>query len=257
LTTPPAEPLLQDLRCDLDVLASPDASDWAKVADAAGRSALRVWEELQRQGLFEGLPPHDQAAVHYALALGNRIQSEPRRRRDIAYWRPLIDELRSEIAHFATWWASGTRAWPEADPDRAQQGTGAVELRKRLIALPPSWQHHILERLTPVRRYGQDESADDIPALAALLRHAEEQTRLMNFPPAPGPFTTRLEPGARGQDVMARLLLLPEGWQTEVVRRLAAGAGPLASVSDAGMALNIIRVFGVRLAWNATTGSDQ
>lgn len=73
----------------------------------------------------------------------------------------------------------------------------------------------------------------------------------------PGPFRARLELGARGQDVMTRLLLLPEGWQTEVVRRLASGAVPLRSVSDAGMALNIIRAFGVRLAWNASTGSGQ
>ncbi|QDN54243.1 hypothetical protein [Streptomyces sp. S1D4-20] len=47
------------------------------------------------------------------------------------------------------------------------------------------------------------------------------------------------------------LASLPYGWQVDAVRRIARGTDALSVVSDAGLAINIIRLHGIYVGWNA------
>ncbi|GAA2136736.1 hypothetical protein GCM10009760_16440 [Kitasatospora kazusensis] len=54
------------------------------------------------------------------------------------------------------------------------------------------------------------------------------------------------------RDLVGRLARLPDGWQVEVIRRIADGVMPLHALTDAGLSINVLHhVFRVPLAWNA------
>ncbi|MEU7322598.1 hypothetical protein AB0465_37670 [Streptomyces griseoviridis] len=225
------------------------AMSWADVAEAAGRAAHLLSDNWNCSGTFEFLPAHDQAAVLHALAVGHRVQSEPRSRLEPDFWQSRVDEFRTEAAYSAALLGDlqGSRSLIS---DRSRKAIEAVHQWRRLCALPSAWQDEVLERLSPDRRYNR--RADSVPALPSLdeaLRHAEAAVST-DTPPVPGDDRWLLD-GARGQNVVSRLSRLPEGWQTEAVRRMADGVTPLTAVSVAAQSINIVRVFGVCIAWNS------
>ncbi|WP_329156018.1 hypothetical protein OIU91_41905 (plasmid) [Streptomyces sp. NBC_01456] len=229
----------------LGVLDGWRAMSWADVAEAAGRAAHLLWNDWNWSGAFELLAAHDQAAVLHALSVGHRVHSEPRSRLGPDFWQSRVDEFRAEAA-YSTALLGGT----SLISDRSRKAIEAVHQWQRLRALPSAWQDEVLERLSPDRRYSwRADPAPALPSLDEALRHAEAAAS-NGTPPVPGDDRWLLA-GERGQDLVSRLSRLPEGWQTEAVRRMADGVTPLTAVSDAAQSINIVRVFGVYIAWNA------
>ncbi|MET9110068.1 hypothetical protein [Streptomyces zhihengii] len=223
---------------------------WADVAEAAGDAVYFLWDVWKGSAAFHALPPHDQAAVHHTLAMGRRVHCEPRSCLGPDYWQSHIEELRTE-AHYAT----ALRHHPHNTPavtDRAQRATQAVSLHHRLLALPPTWQHTILEQLTPRATFAWHAAPPPAPPTlqeAVGLAEAAASTGAHPEPTQPRSPT----PDVSGQTVMDALTRLPRGWQTETVRRIADGTAPMSAVFNASQSINLVRSFGVYLAWNAAS----
>jgi hypothetical protein len=52
-------------------------------------------------------------------------------------------------------------------------------------------------------------------------------------------------------ELVQRFSRLPDGWRVEVLRRIADGATPLDAIADAQQAINVVRAYGIRIAWCA------
>ncbi|MCX4681469.1 hypothetical protein OG413_40435 [Streptomyces sp. NBC_01433] len=237
----------------LGVLDGWRAMSWADVAEAADRAAHLLWDDWNWSGAFESLAAHDQAAVLHALSVGYRVHSEPRSRLGPDFWQSRVDEFRTEAAYSAAL-VGDLQGSTSLISDRSRKAIEAVHQWQRLRALPPAWQDEVLETLSPDRRYSwRADPAPTLPSLDEALRHAEAAASNGTLPK---PSNDRwLLAGERKQDLVSRLSRLPEGWQTEAVRRMADGITPLTAVSDAAQSVNIVRVFGVYIAWNAAPSS--
>ncbi|MCX4827075.1 hypothetical protein OG883_46410 [Streptomyces sp. NBC_01142] len=252
-TATPEKRPLAGVAAALGVLDGWRAMSWADVAEAAGRIAHLLWDDWSRSGAFESLAAHDQAAVLHALAVGRRVHSEPRSRLGPDFWQSRVDEFRTEAAYSAAL-RGDLQGSTSLITDRSREAIEAVHQWQRLRALPSAWQDEVLERLSPDRRYSwRADTSPALPSLDEALRHAEAAVSNGTLP-VPGDDRWLLA-GVRGQDLVSRLSRLPEGWQTEAVRRMADGVTPLTSVSDAAQSINIVRVFGVYIAWNAASPS--
>jgi hypothetical protein len=239
----------------LEVLNNWRTTSWPDVAEAAGRAAHLLWDGWSGSGAFQSLPQHDQAAIHHALAVGWRVHSEPLSRLGPDFWQSHVDEFLTEAAY-----GVDLRGALQDDTglttDRARRATEAVYLRQRLRTLPPAWLRTVFERLTPDRWYSwRANPAPALPLLKDVLDHAEAAASGGALPPSSE--DRWLVAGERGREVVNRLSRLPDGWQTEAVRRMADGAIPLHAVSDAAQSINIVRAFGVSISWNASSTSPR
>ncbi|MFI1700370.1 hypothetical protein ACH419_30915 [Streptomyces bobili] len=228
---------------------------WSDVAASVGRAARLLWSSWSTPRVFESLPQHDQAAVHHALAVGWRVHSEPLSCLGPNFWQSRMDEFRTELAY-----GVALRGDVPGDTglvaERARLANEAVHLQQRLRTLPPAWQCEVFEELTPDRRYSwRDSPASSLPSLKTVLKQAEAAAAGDALP-----YLCEdrwLMVGERGGDVVHRLSCLPDGWQTEAVRRMANGVTPLDAVSDAAQSINIVRALGVSAPCPASPSARQ
>lgn len=224
----------------LERLADGKALDWAETARTTGRVAHLLW---QRSGRLTGLSPQDQAAVHHTLALGHRIQSVPPDRSGLSFWWRKAGEFQTDAAYATALCDPTAHVSSGSVTCRARQAREAATSWRRLCALPPDRQAEVLQRLVPVPRYRWMTNVDDTsPSLARALDHAEEAPPA-SPPPSPSS-NERLPVPGHGTDLVRRLSRLPQGWQIEAVRRIAAGVSPLEAVSDPALSINLVRVLG-------------
>ncbi|MFJ9468305.1 hypothetical protein [Streptomyces caniferus] len=243
---------LDELRSALDALDQCGHLPWSDVARIAGKVAPLAWDELKARDLWGALPEHDQAAMHRALTIGHCISSHGAFGTDpLRYWGSDLDDLRTEVAYFATWCKpSEPDRWPEA-LDRSQRAAEALRLYTEFRELPAQWQRTVLSRLEPEPHYEWENTpAPTLPTLGDACAEATERVARGESPNYPAP---RPSYGARicPHELYDRFEALPPGWQIEAFRHMATGVTPLRAASDMGIAINIVRVFGVRLAWNA------
>ncbi|MBM9624049.1 hypothetical protein [Streptomyces zhihengii] len=248
MPAPPDDSTMGRVAAALSTLDHWHTMTWTDVAEAAGDAVHFLWEAWKGSAAFHALPPHDQAAIHHTLAMGRRVNCEPRSRLGPDYWQSHIEELRTE-AHYA----AALRHHPHNTPtlaDRAQRATQAVSLHHRLLKLPPVWQHTILEQLTPRTPFAWHAVPPQAPPTlqeAVALAEAAASTGALPEPAQ----ARRPTPDTSGQTLMDGLTRLPRGWQIETVRRIADGTAPMSALFNASQSINLVRSFGVYIAWNA------
>lgn len=216
----------------LKILAACESHDQQTVYAAAHDATLLTWDEL-RAGIWTILPDSDQAAVYRLLSR--------------------TDSVRTMTPHAVMSHASDvtevTRLWSPSSPCRLAHGEMAEAHLKILEVLPAQWQALVLGgQRSPVnaaRRTPLDEA----------LRASSQQAHAGQAPPPAGRNWEvdwdRQQDRETGARMAAGLARLPRGWRVDAMRRMAAGTDAVTAVSDAVLAINILRVFGLRFAWNA------
>lgn len=214
--------------------------DPAALHAAALDAALLTWDELRARRIWHQLPPWDQAAVLRIVSHAKNVHPQAR---SVAHAAALATDL-----------AAVTALWADGSAGMLPHGPAAVELHARLLRLPTSWQGQVIGS----QRASRGPHDGPRTPLADAIRYAEG-----TCPQPPPKPTLWWEPGwdtaddyRLGHDLSTRLARLPEEWQVDVIRAIAAGATALAAVSDAGMAINLLRSFGVHLAWCARAESE-
>ncbi|MFI1825332.1 hypothetical protein ACH41E_02595 [Streptomyces sp. NPDC020412] len=233
-------PGLDAVRRALDVLACWRLRDWVTIAGLAGDAPVMVWDVLTVSGVWETLPEHERAALHWCLADGRRISRAWPLSAGIEEYRPQIIALCVDVAHFAVLCdPERAKQWPEADPARGDEVASAVALLRQYAALPVVWRAAVLRQMQHHRRRLLPGPA----AYANVL--ADATTRARNGQPPPPPDYADLRT-IDGPELVHRIAFLPHPWQVEVMRRIAAGADPVQAESDAGRAIDDVRDYGVR-----------
>jgi hypothetical protein len=219
----------------LVVLAAAAEYEGVAVQQAAHDAVLLTWDELRARRIWPELPACDHAAMYRLLALSNSVLSTS----------ASIAKPTSELAAGVTEMA---RLWNDASSLRLPHGEHAAELLAALDRLAPEKRVLVLGSQCEPRympRMPFDEAVDWIsrdatkalaPSSAGLDWKAESDRR---------------HDEEHGAVVSERLSRLPLGWQIDVVRRVALGADALGAVTNAALSINVIRTFGIYLAWNA------
>ncbi|MEU9605018.1 hypothetical protein [Streptomyces sp. NPDC048057] len=231
---------LDTVRRALDVLACWRLRDWGTVAGLAGDAPVMVWDALTVSGVWETLPDHERAALHWCLADGRRISRAWPLSAGVEEYRPQIIALCVDVAHFAVL-CEPERAeqWPEADPAREGDVACAVASLRQYAALPVVWRAAVLRQMQRRRRRLQPGPA----ALGDVLTDATKHASAGERPPPPDYADLRT---IDGPELVHRIAFLPQPWQVEVMRRIAAGTDPVQAESDAGCAIVGVRDYGVR-----------
>lgn len=215
----------------LKVLSVGESHDQQTLSDAAHDATLLTWDEL-RAGVWRFLPAGDQAAVYRLVSRTDSVRT----------MKP--DAV---VAHAGDV-TEVTRLWSTSSPCRLPRGEIAESHLTVFEGLPTRWQAWVLggQRLS-------DRDTARIPfdeALSAAVRQFDGR----HMPP---PARRNWEIGWDRKDdreigarVADRLTRLPLGWRVDALRRIAAGTDAVSAVSDAAMAINIIPVYGLFLAWN-------
>ncbi len=215
----------------LSVLAVFGHHNVSTVLAAAHDATLLTWDELRARRIWAGLAEHDRASVYRLVGRAESVRTMRAH---------LVAELARDAAEVGLLWAPGS-------PGRLPCGEDAEALLTALAHLPREWRVAVLGGQRPPRspRTPLDEA----------VRYAVQQAEAgLAPPPAARDWAAewdREEDRARGDLVGERLARLPYGWQVDAVRRMALGTDALAAVSDAALTINIIRAYGVYLAWNA------
>ncbi|MFD8609655.1 hypothetical protein [Streptomyces sp. NPDC059631] len=230
----------------LAVLATGDHHRAEHVAAAAHDAVLLAWDELRARLIWTVLPECDRAAVHRLVS-----------RVDAARWKAAhtVTSLARDAAEVGLLWAPGSSG-------RLPHGERAEALLDALEHLPDAWQAVVLggqrEPQQVERSWYFDSESPTTPARPSLddaIHHAVQQARAgQDPPPAADDWSGERdckENRARGQVVGERLAKLPYGWRVDTVRSIAQGTPAMSAVGDAQTAINVIRSYGVRLAWNA------
>ncbi|MEU6290288.1 hypothetical protein [Streptomyces sp. NPDC046988] len=230
----------------LAVLATCDHHRAEHVAAAAHDAVLLTWDELRARLIWTALPECDHAAVYRLVS-----------RVDAARWKAarIATPLARHAAEVGLLWAPGSSG-------RLPHGERAETLLNALEHLPDAWQAVVLggqrEPQQVERSWYFDSESPTAPARPSLddaVHHAAQQARAGQDPPPAaddwsGEWDCK-ENRARGQVISERLAKLPYGWRVDTVRSIAQGTPAMSAVGDAQTAINIIRSYGVHLAWNA------
>ncbi|MBV9022298.1 MAG: hypothetical protein JO362_00485 [Streptomycetaceae bacterium] len=217
----------------------------AAVRAAAEEAALLTWDELRSRDVWAVLAGWEHAAVYRLMSW--------------AHSRTLTPDVLSGLVRELTGFVRHCEA---RTPSAARPGAGgeeAVVMLDRLGALPEPWQAAVLgdqreETRGPALSFSHaPRRSRPRPGLdQALADAAESSARGEPPPPAAGRYEWDLADRRRlGATAYERLVRLPHEWQVDAVRQIAAGTEAISAVSDAAGSINIIRGFGVYLAWNA------
>ncbi|WP_405814684.1 hypothetical protein OG241_08795 [Streptomyces sp. NBC_01390] len=216
----------------LRVLAACERHDQQAVHAAAHDATLLTWDEL-RAGIWTFLPDSDQAAVYRLLSRTDSVRT----------MKP------SAVVSHAGDVTEVTRLWSSTSPCRLAGGEAAESHLTNLNRLPTEWQVVVLGGQRPA-----DSAAPRTPiaeALQAASLHAEAD----HAPPPAGRnwevTWDRQRDREIGARVVERLSRLPYGWRVDAMRRMTTGMDALSAVTEAVIAINIIRAYGLHFAWNA------
>ncbi|WP_445401857.1 hypothetical protein ACSMX9_10580 [Streptomyces sp. LE64] len=234
---------LDQLRSALDVLEGWPGSDHQHRKDMqalAGRVVPLVWAELREREVWHRMDAADRAALYWALTTGQRISTgwDPA----LSDWRPLVTELRRECAHFAVHCAAKhAQRWPEAD-GRADEHTEAVQALLWYRSLHPAWRPEVFRTLTHAHLTTEHDPDHHPPTTWDALHHVQQRALDEDKPRA-----TNHRATGDANDVAELLDTLPDGWQTEAIRRMSTGHTPGHAVTTATEAINALPRFGVPL----------
>ncbi|QDY78159.1 hypothetical protein [Streptomyces qinzhouensis] len=226
---------LDRVRGALDLLAAWETTTTVADGAAAARDiGALLWRELTLRCLWDALPARDHAAVSWLVAHGFQVSRACVTQGKTERVAGEIIELIGEAAYWARICDTGTASrWPEAPPRRSQYGRAAQQLWQRYQALPHPWKIRIMREMEPPP--GPSRTRRRL-LFATFLTHAEK---------TPVPTTSTADQPA---DALVRSLSRrPAGWQIEIIRRIAAGAGPYRTSSAADEAIQIVSRQGVRL----------
>ncbi|MGW1143531.1 hypothetical protein ACWD6I_00420 [Streptomyces sp. NPDC002454] len=232
---------LEELRDVLNSLArwSADTSRWEDAQVLAGRATPLVWEELREREVWHELEPADRAALYWCLHTGHRINVgvDP----GVRDWRPLFAELSRECAYFASRCTPGLPGrWPEAR-HRVHEHTEVVPALLWYRSLPTVWRPEVFRALESGPRTARG-SGGEPPSLWDVLSTVQRSALHEDAPQREG-----RQAAGDGIDTADLFDSLPEGWQLETVRRLAAGRRPRRTVTTAREVIAGLPLFGVRL----------
>ncbi|MER0476916.1 hypothetical protein ABR737_00855 [Streptomyces sp. Edi2] len=203
-------------------------------------AALLIWDELRACGIWGSLPDWDHAAMYRLLSRTDSVQ---------AMSHDEIADLLGELAKFA-------QMCDMVSPGGVPGGADADALCTSLRRLPGPWQAAILgNQRPPLSRRAAfydpapRQSSPRTPLDVAIVDAAERAARGEKPPSAVGwgADWDLSEDRERGAVAHRRLTTLPHGWQVDAVRRIARGVEALSAVSEAGLAINIVRTYGVYL----------
>jgi hypothetical protein len=211
----------------LKVLSAGESDDQQALHGAAHDATLLTWDAL-RAGIWRFLPAGDQAAVYRLISATDSVRT----------MKP------DAVARHAADVTEVTRLWSPSSPCRLAHGEVADSHLTILEELPNMWQAWVLgsqrlpDRATPRTPFDEVLRAASVRRMPPAARRNWETGWDLRHD---------REIGAR---VANRLSLLPHGWRTDAMRRIATGTDALSAVSGAAMAINIIRAYGLFLAWN-------
>ncbi|MGV9313739.1 hypothetical protein ACWDR0_16345 [Streptomyces sp. NPDC003691] len=212
---------LDGLRQALDVLACWRVREWPVVARVAGGVGPQVWDVLKVSGVWELLPAHSRAALHWAVADGRALRRAWPVDLRAEEYGPRITALVMDVAHFAVLCDPDAAArWPEADPARTRDAALAVEQLARFGKLPVVWRAAVLRELHRAARTRDPARR----TLAEALAEAEAYAAKGESPPGPEYADFR---SIDAPELVQRLARLPRGWRAETFRRIAAGTDPM------------------------------
>ncbi|MEU5975955.1 hypothetical protein [Streptomyces sp. NPDC047315] len=238
---------LHAVRHALDALGCWRLREWAETARVAGEAPVLVWDALKETGAWGELAEHDRAGLHWCLADGHRISMGWPLSVSAEEYRGPITALCSDVAYFASRCdpAGEVAWWPEADGERSDHGSRAVELLRRYEKLPVLWRAAVLRRVHSTRRpvlIAGPPMHRSYPSFVEVLDWAADRAERGVAPPEPDYQELRT---VDGPELVKRIGELPEGWQVEAVRRVAAGGEPVAVESGARNAIGTVRSYGV------------
>lgn len=208
------------------------------LAEAAHDAVLLTWDELRARGIWSSLPAWDQAAVHRVVSRAGSVRdTAPGRAEAAAALAAAVDDIAA--------------LWEPRPLAELPDGPAAADLHAAFRRLPAAWQGQVLGS----QRAPHDGAPTPRTPLADAIRSADAHAAAGEQPPEP---TRWWEPGwntpddyRRGAELLRRLTALPLGWRVDAVRRVHTGTTALTAVSDAGMAINMLRGYGVYLGWCA------
>lgn len=222
------------IRAALTVLADHTHHEYESVLAAGHDSMLLAWDELRAQGVWDRLTAWDQAAVPRIIShayVSRSSRDRPRIVNRILQGSDQLARLRN------------TGELPG--------GKEAAVLCKALTRLPTIWQAVVLGGQRAPKSGNSTPRVPLDEAVQAAARHAAAG----RTPPEPGPQWRTdwddVDDRCRGTQEAARLTKLPYGWRVDAVRRIAHGMDACAAVHDADMGINMLRGYGVYLAWCA------
>ncbi|MFM9452300.1 hypothetical protein [Streptomyces europaeiscabiei] len=222
----------------LAILATFDRHEAHTVQTAAHDAALLAWDELRARRLWVSMPGCDQAAVHRLVSRTASVRTRDPH----------------AVAEFAGEAAEVTSLWQPSATGRLPHGESATSQLKILEGLTPEWQAVVLGSQRPPKSWSPHASTLRTPLAEALDDACQQAAAGQEPSPALDSWAAawdHKEDRVRGARVAERLTQLPYGWRVDVMRRIGSGTESLAAVSDAMMAINILRAFGLQLAWNS------
>ncbi|WP_329021474.1 hypothetical protein [Streptomyces sp. NBC_00690] len=229
---------LDRLRTALDTLAKwPDVS-WDEVSRVAGEVVPLVWTALKDHGVWYQLEPADRAALYWSLSTGQSVQTH--RPSPVADWRTVLDELSRECAYFAVHCEGKHERWAAAE-GRYEEKEGAAQLLDWYQGYTPAWRPEVF-RILETEHQTLRHREDGPPVLSHVLSRVHDRVCDRDTP--------RPDEGHYGHYARTalRLASLPEGWQIETMRRIAAGTLPGHAVDGAFDAINLLPRHGVELS---------
>jgi len=228
----------------------PTGDGTSEAEQAAHDAALLTWDELRaRPRIVRDLPESDLAALHRLISRSASV--------------PALDP--AGVQEFVREVTEVTRLWIPGAVGRLPHGASAAFWLNILELLPPVWQAAVLsdrpEQILPPEQSPQRLALVTGPGprivFHEVLEHARRQAAIGQDPPTPVPDREfggyRKQDHRLGADLAGRLACLPHGWRVDAVRRITRGTPTLTAVSEPAQAINILRGYGIRLAWNAAT----
>ncbi|WP_326728945.1 hypothetical protein [Streptomyces phaeochromogenes] len=116
---------------------------WAEVQRMARSVGPVILEQLVSRRLWDGLTPHDQAAVHWVMAEGHSVGGVGERWVHPDREGPRIESLHQAADHYGA--LCGAR-WHPRSYGRDKQIRSGVEFAARFEALPEGWRKEVMRR---------------------------------------------------------------------------------------------------------------
>lgn len=139
-----------ELANDLTVLALTteglkkwETHPWGEVQRMARSVGPAILEQLVSRNLWDGMTPHDQAAVHWVMAEGHSISGVGEKWVSPDREGPRIESLHQAADHYGA--ICGGR-WHPRSYGRDKQIRSGVEFTARFDALPEGWREEAMRR---------------------------------------------------------------------------------------------------------------